>query len=250
MCDALYEQAAEALRKADNAIAVTGAGISVESGIPDFRSADGIWARYNPAEYATHDAFMADPDKVWEMWYDLAGDLENAEPNPAHLALAELEVKGYLKAVITQNIDGLHHDAGSKTVVEYHGNTRTLVCLTCHQRKAMSMSHRASGAPRCDCGGYLKPDVVLFGELIPKHALLMSESLTQSCGVLIVVGTSATVYPAASLPFAAKDRGAFIIECNLEATDFTHGVTDVFLQGPAAETLPQLVRRVTPTSSR
>ncbi len=239
--DAPYEQAAQALLATDNAIAVTGAGISVESGIPDFRSAGGLWSRYPPQEFATMDAFIDNPDKVWTMWYELADQLRGVKPNPAHFALAELEEMGRLKAVITQNIDALHQHAGSKTVIEYHGNADQIVCPACSRRRPMDMSQRALGAPRCECGGYMKPDVVLFGEIIPEYALTTSDMLARGCNILIVVGTSAQVYPAASLPYAAKESGATVIECNIEPTSFTHTVTDFFLQGPAGKTLPKLV---------
>lgn len=242
--DALYSRAADSLRKTLNGVAVTGAGISVESGIPDFRSANGLWAKYPPDQYATMHAFIDNPDKVWDMWYELADNLKNVQPNPAHYALAELEELGHIKAVITQNIDALHAHAGSKTVIEYHGNADQIVCPACSRRRAMDMSHRAQGAPRCECGGYMKPDVVLFGEVIPEYALRTSEMLARGCDVLIVVGTSAQVYPAASLPYIAKESGATVIECNTEETAFTQTVTDIFLKGPAGKTLPELVRRV------
>ncbi len=243
----LYEQAAAALKTARRAVAVTGAGISVESGIPDFRSADGLWSRFPPDEYATIDAFYADPDKVWEMWYALAENLRDVAPNPAHFALAELEDLGVLKAVITQNIDALHQHAGNGTVIEYHGNADTLFCPACHRRRGMDLGHRALGAPRCECGGYMKPDVVLFGEMIPQNALHLADSLARSCDVMLVVGTSAQVYPAAGLPRIAKESGALIVECNLEPTDFTRAITDVFLQGPAGQTLPRLLGMVRPS---
>jgi len=242
--DEQFDRAAVALRNTLNGIAITGAGISVESGIPDFRSANGLWSRYNPSEYATMDAFLDNPDKVWNMWYELADTLKGVKPNSAHYALAKLEEMGHIKAVITQNIDALHSHAGSKTVIEYHGNADTMVCPACSRRRGMDLSQRALGAPRCECGGYMKPDVVLFGEIIPEYALKTSERLARGCDVLIVVGTSATVYPAASLPYLAKEGGATVIECNTETTAFTNAVTDIFLQGLAGETLPELVRRV------
>lgn len=242
--DKVYDGAAEAVRKTTNVIAVTGAGISVESGVPDFRSANGLWAKYPPQEYATIDAFYYNPDKVWEMWYTLAENLGDVRPNPAHYALAQLEEMGHLKAVITQNIDALHQAAGSKTVIEYHGNADTMICPACKRRRPMDLSQRVLGAPRCECGGYMKPNVVFFGEVIPEYALNTSDRLARGCDVLIVVGTSAQVYPAASLPYVAKESGATIIECNTEMTAFTPTVTDFFLQGPAGTTLPELVRRI------
>ncbi|HDP35768.1 MAG TPA: NAD-dependent deacylase [Candidatus Hydrogenedentes bacterium] len=242
--DNLYERAAETVKNTTNAIAVTGAGISVESGIPDFRSAGGLWARYPPDEYATMDAFFRDPDKVWEMWYELAEELKGVQPNPGHYALAELERLGHIKAVITQNIDALHQHAGSNTVIEYHGNADQIACTACFRHRAMDLSQRALGAPRCECGGVMKPDVVLFGEVIPEYAMKTSDMLARGCDVLIVVGTSAQVYPAASLPYLAKEHGAKIIECNTQPTNFTGVITDIFLEGPAGQTLPKLVALV------
>lgn len=243
--DDIFVKAADVLRKTTNAIAVTGAGISVESGIADFRSPAGLWSKYPPEEYATMDAFMRDPDKVWELWYELAETVQGVKPNPAHYALAKLEELGHIKAVITQNIDALHHHAGSKTVIEYHGNADQIACTACFRHRKMDLSQRALGAPRCECGGIMKPNVILFGETIPDYALKTSDMLAKGCDVLIVVGTSAKVYPAASLPFLAKENGATIIECNIEPTSFTQVITDYFLEGCAGETLPKLVDYVT-----
>jgi len=239
-----YAAAADAIRGADRVVAVTGAGVSVESGIPDFRSPGGLWAKYPPQEYATIEAFYDDPDKVWELWYELAETLQDVRPNPAHLALAELEEMGRLGVVVTQNIDALHHAAGNTSVIEYHGRADTLHCIACHRRRPMDLGQRFLGAPRCECGGYMKPDVVLFGELIPEKALHLADQLARNCGVMIIVGTSATVYPAAGLPYIARENGAFIIECNTEPTQFTRTITDIFLQGPAGTTLPRLVEKV------
>ncbi|MBP9002379.1 MAG: NAD-dependent deacylase [Candidatus Hydrogenedentes bacterium] len=234
------DRAARALASARLAVAVTGAGISVESGIPDFRSADGLWSRYPPEEFATIEAFHDDPDRVWIMWYELAETLGNARPNPAHYALARLEKAGRLAGVITQNIDALHHRAGSETVVEFHGRADAIVCPACGRRRNMELSHRAHGAPRCECGGYMKPDVVLFGEMIPPSALTAARVLASTCDVMLVIGTSAQVYPAASLPWMARENGATIIECNIHPTAFTTSITDIFLRGPAGVVLPAL----------
>ena len=239
-----YAAAAEVLRSAGHAFALTGAGISVESGIPDFRSAGGIWAKYPPEQYATIDAFMHAPARVWAMWRELGAQLAGAAPNAAHQALARMEEIGALEAVVTQNIDNLHERAGSRRVIEYHGNAGRLVCLTCHRRSPLDTATLPPGAPRCACGGLLKPDVVLFGELIPTHALYDAEALAQRAACVLIVGTSAQVYPAAGLPITAKRRGAVIIECNLEPTDFTGSVTDIFLQGPATETLSDLLAAI------
>lgn len=244
MMNNLYEEVAKIIAKSKNVVAVTGAGISVESGIPDFRSPGGLWSKYPPDEYATIDAFLDNPDKVWELFYEIGETIIQAKPNPAHLALAKLEEQGHLVAVITQNIDNLHYEAGSKTVIEYHGNARTLHCLACKRRRPMSLSHRAHGAPRCECGGFMKPDVILFGEPIPSQALFMGETLAKSCEVMLVIGTSAQVYPAASLPYTAKQWGATVIEFNTNTTPFTESVTDFFIEGPVGKTLPQIVEKV------
>ncbi|HOQ32133.1 MAG TPA: NAD-dependent deacylase [Candidatus Hydrogenedens sp.] len=240
----LIEKSAELIANSKNVVAVTGAGISVESGIPDFRSEGGLWSRFPPEEYATYEAFLDNPDKVWELFYEIGDTIAKAKPNPAHIALARLEELGHLVAVITQNIDNLHYSAGSKTVVEYHGNAQMLSCTACWRKRPMSLSHRNHGAPRCECGGYMKPDVVLFGEPIPSQALFMGETLAKSCEIMLVVGTSAQVYPAASLPYTAKQWGATIIEFNVHGTPFTESVTDIFIEGPVGQTLPEILKRV------
>lgn len=237
-------KAAAAIKKGRLIVAVTGAGASVESGIPDFRSPGGLWTKYPPDEYATVEAFYDDPDKVWVMFYGLGETLINAKPNPGHYALAKLEELGRLHGIITQNIDALHQRAGNAVVIEYHGNAGALVCPACRRRRKMDLAFRNVGAPRCECGGYMKPDVVLFGEEIPPQALIQADTLARTCDVMLVVGTSAHVYPAASLPYAAKRNGAYIIECNTYETDFTRSITDAFLHGPSGQTLPKLVQLV------
>jgi NAD-dependent deacetylase len=239
-----FQIAAEALQRAEYAIASTGAGISVESGIPDFRSPGGIWSKYPPEEYATIDAFMRDPAKVWRFWNDLGTDIQNCRPNPAHNVLAELESTGKIKTVITQNVDNLHQEAGSKNVIEYHGNARRLVCLECGGSEPYVPGERREALPRCPCGGVLKPDVVMFGEMIPMRAMLEAEAMAYDCDLILIVGTSAQVYPAADLPNTAKRNGAFVIEANTEETDFTSSITDAFLKGPAGQTLPRLLERL------
>jgi NAD-dependent deacetylase len=234
-------QAAEVLRDAKVVIAVTGAGISVESGIPDFRSEDGLWTKYPPFEYATLDAFHANPDKVWALFHELASTFAQVQPNPAHTALAELARLGKLDAVITQNIDNLHQAAGSPNVIEFHGNAARLTCIVCARQRAFDETIQPPGAPKCACGAAMKPDVILFGELIPEAALTGSEDWARRADAVIIVGTSATVYPAADLPHLAREHGARIIECNVEPTEFTRTITDHFLQGPAGSTLPELV---------
>ena len=238
--DKVIQEARRLLASCQKVVALTGAGISVESGIPDFRSPNGLWARYPPDEYATIDAYLAKPDKVWKLWHELARDLRAAQPNPAHDALARLEADGLLKAVITQNIDGLHQRAGNRAVIEYHGNASQLVCLECGRYRPIEPELGSAVAPRCDCvpGALMKPDVVFFGELIPARAMAEAQRWAARCDAMIVVGTSANVYPCAGLPFTAKEHGAAIIEVNLEPTEYTRRITDCFIQGKAGESLP------------
>ena len=237
-------RAAKAIAAAKNVLAVTGAGISVESGIPDFRSPGGIWDTYPPEQYATIDAFLENPDRVWNMWYDLGAMFENVAPNPGHHALAALQQLDRLTAIVTQNIDNLHQEAGCDRVIEYHGNGKHMRCLDCGQSAPLNIEARTKRAPQCTCGGLMKPDVILFGELLSEASLEAADCAVAMADVVLIVGTSATVYPAAQLPITAKQNGAFIIECNLEKTDFTPRITDAFLEGKAGTTLPALVDAV------
>lgn len=235
-----YAEAAAAIKSGKCVIASTGAGISVESGIPDFRSAGGIWSKYPPEEYATIDAFLRDPAKVWKLWYELGEQFQACKPNDGHKALARLESAKRLTAIITQNVDNLHQDGGARRVIEYHGNSRRLLCMDCDATSPSDVSEDDTLPPRCHCGGLLKPDVIMFGEMIPQDVMLKAEAYARTADVVIIVGTSAQVYPAAQLPITAKQNGAFIIEANVEETDFTRSITDAFLRGPAGETLPKL----------
>ncbi len=240
MSDAL-EQAARVLHGATSIVAVTGAGISVESNIPAFRGPKGLWTKYPPEEYATIEGFLEDLAKVWRLWYELGDLLADSAPNPAHYALAQLEQAGKLDAIITQNVDNLHQAAGNQHVIEYHGNGKRMVCLECGAQQPIPEGPDRPLPPRCVCGGLIKPDVVMFGELIPQDALTESEHLAIQCDVMLVVGTSAEVYPAAQVPHTAKYAGAYIIEVNPEHTAFTSTITDAFLQGPAGHMLPALL---------
>ncbi len=237
----LYTEAARSIQQSACTIAVTGSGISAESGIPTFRDKGGIWEKYPPDQYATIDGYNANPKKVWAFWRELASTLGHCKPNPGHYALAELEAMGKLEAIVTQNIDNLHQDAGSRRVIEYHGNGHYLFCPDCQHREPLDAEKFSDGPPQCPCGAMLRPEVVMFGDPIPPDAMTQSAQLAQRCQVMIVVGTSAQVYPAAYLPTMAKQHGAFIIEANTDETSFTHTVTDVFLKGRAGETLPKLV---------
>jgi len=235
--------AVEALLDASYVLALTGAGISTESGIPAFRGSQGLWERYDPEEYAHISAFLENPKKVWGMLKELYGIMKGAQPNPAHKALALLEEHGLLKGVITQNVDGLHQRAGSKRVIEFHGNGETLICLSCgrvfHAEEVLQ-----DLPPTCPCGGLLKPQVVFFGEPIPPQALDEAFQEADRCDLMLVVGTSAQVYPAAQLPYKVAERGGRIVEINLEETPLTRELSTIFLKGSASQILPRLVKRV------
>jgi NAD-dependent deacetylase len=210
------ERLADLIRERQPCVVLTGAGVSTESGIPDFRSPTGIWARYDPMEYASIEAFRRDPVKVWGFYGRRAHMLEQAKPNAAHLALAELERAGWVDAVITQNIDRLHELAGSRSVVEVHGSYRTSSCLSCGTmvplERVLELIESAP-APECPrCSEILKPDVVMFGELMPEAAMAQAYALARRAGLLLVVGSSLEVWPVAGLPleasaFAIVNRG-------------------------------------------
>jgi len=234
-------EAARLLRGRRDAVALTGAGISVESGIPAFRGSQGLWGKYDPAEYATIGAFLRDPAKVWRMLSEMTSLCGEAAPNPAHGGLAELEAIGIVRSVITQNVDGLHQAAGSRQVIEYHGNMDSLVCIACWKQYPTRERLADGAAPACDCGQILKPNVVLFGEPIPWLAQERAEEEARTCGVLLVVGTSAQVSPACDIPRIAKKAGAAVVEINPEETTLTASLTDVRIPGAASEVLRRLV---------
>ena len=239
----LIEQAGDIIIKSKMTLALTGAGISVESGIPDFRSAGGLWSKFDPAEYATITAFRANPEKVWEMLREMGEVVDQASPNKAHVGLGELEKMGRLHYIITQNIDNLHQAGGSRNVIEYHGNSSTLSCLWCGKRYK-SGEKRDETPPRCECKKVLKPDVIFFGEAIPQDALSRSFRLASSAEGLMVIGTSAVVSPANTIPSIARQNGAKIIEINKERTHLTDSMTDIFLEGSAGEIVPAIVETV------
>ena len=227
-------------------VAFTGAGISVESGIPDFRSPGGLWERFDPEEYATIEAFKRDPSRVWQMLRELDEVIAAARPNAAHSALAHLEQMGALCGIITQNVDNLHQEAGSRKVVEFHGNGSRLICLSCAAEKSASAARQeGSFPPLCpQCREVLKPDVVLFGEPIPAEAAAEASRLAREAQVLWVIGTSAQVAPASFLPRLAKSAGALVVETNLEATVLTRSVADATLLGKASEVVPLLIEEL------
>jgi NAD-dependent deacetylase len=225
------------LRERQPCVVLTGAGISTESGIPDFRSPTGIWAEYDPMEYATIDAFRRDPVKVWEFYALRLEVLTRAEPNAGHLALAELERRGLVQAVVTQNIDGLHQRAGSQNVIEVHGSIRTASCLECGERLALE-----APTPRCPrCDEILKPDVVMFGELLPAGVMERATELAQEAGLLLVVGSSLEVYPVAGLPEETVAAGGALAIVNRGPTPFDH-LAEVRIDAGAGETLSTLLR--------
>lgn len=239
----LIKQAARAICDAELTLALTGAGISVESGIPDFRSEEGLWSRYDPAEYATLSSFMRDPEKVWDMLREMNNLVNRAKPNKTHHGMSELEQIGFLHYIITQNIDNLHQLSGSRSIIEYHGNSSTLSCLWCNKSYSIK-DKRDEFIPRCLCGKVLKPDIIFFEEAIPEDVLMKSFQLADSADTLMVVGTSAVVSPANTIPGIAKSRGAKIIEINIERTHLTDSVSDIFIQGSSGKIMEKLVTEV------
>lgn len=234
------ERLAELLRERQPCVALTGAGVSTESGIPDFRSPTGIWARYDPLEYASIDAFQRDPVKVWDFYARRLVALAEARPNAAHHALAALERGGWLTALVTQNIDLLHERAGSRAVIEVHGSIRTSSCLSCYTRVPLADVVRlldGRPAPPCPtCGAILKPDVVMFGEPMPRAALERAGELARRAGLMLVVGSSLEVWPVAGLPLEA--RSFAIVNRGPTALD---GDAVLRIDAGAGETLTALV---------
>lgn len=239
------QQAARVLASAKQVIALTGAGISVESGIPPFRGKGGLWEKIDPMKYAHIRAFERDPVEVWNVLFKaMNADLVKAQPNKAHHGLARLEQLGCLRTVITQNIDGLHHRAGQQDVIEFHGTFASHSCMICRRRIASSRVDFRRIPPQCSCGGILRPDVVMFGETILPEHLRRAQMLASTCDVMLVVGTSATVEPAAYLPVVAKRSGATIVEINPDRTQLSGHISDMILLGPAGEMIGQLVAAV------
>lgn len=239
--------AAEILAKSKNAVVFTGAGVSEESGIPTFRGEDGLWKKYDPEEVASIHGFRRNPRAFWEFSMELTKKAQ-AEPNPAHYAIAELERMGIVKAVITQNIDMLHQRAGSKKVYELHGSIEKLKCLDCRKEYLwedfIDMLQKGE-IPRCKaCGSwYVKPNVVLFGEPLPSDVLYQAIEESRRADAFLVVGSSLVVYPAAELPYIAKSNGAKMILVNAESTLADH-IFDVVIYGKAGKILPKIVEKV------
>jgi len=243
------EYAAELLRKAKYAVALTGAGISTPSGIPDFRSeGTGLWSRDELMEAASLSTFRVDPERFFVWFRPLAGQIYNASPNPAHVGLAELEKSGHIQSIITQNIDALHHKAGSKNVIEMHGTMRTLTCTHCFQQaeaKDYLKSFIVQGElPHCPaCSGLMKPDVILFGEQLPQKAWYAAQRECRQCDLVLVTGSSLEVLPVAGLPMQAIDRGAHLVILN-NATTYLNVRADVIIQEDVADIIPAIVEQV------
>ncbi len=219
---------------------MTGAGISAESGIPTFRSKGGLWDMYDPMVYASAEVFRQDPSKYWLIRGEFIRNYGSYQPNPGHYALADLEKMGVLGHVITQNIDGLHKKAGSLRVTEIHGSLREIYCLSCG-KEYLAPHVPAGDPPYCICGGVLKPNTVLFGEQLPPEALETAFRESSACKTMLVIGTSAVVQPAASLPLLAKQNGAAIIEVNPEKA---FPSADYHIEGKAGPALSRIVEAV------
>lgn len=257
----LIKRAAKDLLDSKYAIALTGAGISTESGIPDFRGPSGVWTRDPDAErraYLAYERLTADPKGWWEEVLSstspsLLGNLENMVPNPGHHALAELEELGIIKCVITQNVDSLHEKAGTKRLLEYHGSFNKFRCVSCGSRFArdefdlQKLLQEGQLPPRCPkCQGMVKSDGVFFGEPIPQDVAYQSQEEAEKCDLMLICGTSAVVFPFAQLPMVARQRpGVTIIEVNADPTPLTkNGISDYLIQGKTGEILPTIVDEV------
>jgi NAD-dependent deacetylase len=239
------DRLAELIRGCQPCVALTGAGVSTESGIPDFRSPTGMWANVDPMEYASLSSFRRDPERVWSFYRPRLRLLTSAEPNRAHHALAELERRGSLAAVITQNIDMLHERAGTREAVEVHGSIRTSSCPGCRASyplaKVLELLAADGGAPRCPvCDRVLKPDVVFFEEMLPERAIDRAFELARSAALLLVVGSSLEVYPVAGLPAETRANGGTVAIINKGPTTFD-GRAALKIDAGAGETLQQVV---------
>jgi NAD-dependent deacetylase len=225
-------------------VALTGAGISAESGVPTFRDAQtGLWARYSAEQLATPEAFLANPRLVWD-WYSWRRQLTaKADPNPGHLALVQLQARIAEFTLVTQNVDGLHARAGSRDVIELHGSIATTLCFD-EREPVADYTDDGQAPPRCPrCGALLRPGVVWFGESLPPQALARAERAARACDVMLSIGTSSLVQPAAGLPLLAKQQGALLIEVNPSPTPLTPHADEV-LSGPAGQVLPQLLQQL------
>jgi len=244
--DELITKLKALIAESKHLVAFTGAGLSAESGIPTYRGTGGLWTKYDPMKYANIHYFFEEPSYYWSFFRDIRYSLmQKAKPNPAHYALAELEKRGKLIQVITQNIDGLHQLAGHRNVVELHGNTRRIVCMECARQFSMEETYQRLKEvfpPTCvACGGRLKPDTVFFGEALPQEAINAAIHATENCDMVLVVGSSLVVYPAAQLPVGAKENGARLAIVNLDVTPLD-SIADVVIHKSASTVLPRLIQ--------
>jgi NAD-dependent deacetylase len=246
---AAMEDAAVLIRKAERAVVLTGAGISTPSGIPDFRSeGSGLWSHDEPMEVASLTTFRTAPERFFRWFQPLASQIFHAQPNPAHVALAEFERSGHVRTIITQNIDALHQKAGSKNVVEMHGTLRTLSCTNCFKQfeaaPFLQPYIETGKIPQClSCNGVLKPDVILFGEQLPQTAWYEAQRAARHCDLMVVAGSSLEVLPVARLPMQALDRGAHLIVVNNTPT-YLNVRADIVILDDVATTLPEIAKRV------
>ncbi len=240
----LSEIGMEKITAANHVAVLTGAGISAESGVPTFRGENGLWKKFRPEELANFDAFMRNPELVWE-WYTFRKRIiSSIDPNPGHYALAKMESQFPKFTLITQNVDGLHLRAGSQNILELHGNLMRNRCLKCETIVQSVELEFEGSVPKCECGGMLRPDVVWFGEMLPQDVIQAAFLAAETCDVFLCLGTSAVVHPAASLPMIAKQHGAYLIEINPETTPLT-AIADENINGPTGEIMPAIWDRIT-----
>lgn len=232
----------EKFSSAKSIVFFTGAGVSAESGIPTFRGKDGIWKKLKPEELANFDAFLRNPDMVWEWYKHRKQIVHEAKPNSAHFTISEFQNIFQDVKVITQNIDNLHRRAGSKIVYELHGNIERNYCIRCKTFYNDDIIF-SNDVPKCGCGGLIRPDVVWFGEYLPQDEFRKGEEASRNADIFIIVGTSAIVYPAASMIHIAKESGAYVIEINLEGTEITY-ISDRSFLGKAGEILPDIFKEI------
>ena len=226
----------DTLSESESIVFFTGAGISSESGIPTFRGKDGIWNKLRPEELANFDAFIRNPEMVWEWYNHRKKIIHESQPNAAHLTIAEMQNHFNDVTVVTQNIDNLHRRAGSNTIFELHGNIERNYCINCKKFYNEELDF-SKGVPKCECGGLIRPDVVWFGEYLPEDQFLGGEKAAINSDIFFVVGTSAIVYPAAGLVYTARQSGSTIVEINIEETPFS-SIADYSYFGKAGEVLP------------
>jgi len=242
-------QIAACIKAGGKNIVFTGAGISTESGIPDYRSQGGIWDRFRPVYFDEFMSSRESREEYWRRWVELYLGLLAAEPNPAHLALAQLCNAGLLEAVITQNVDNLHQESGisPEKVIELHGNTRRIRCMHCCElvptNDVWQRLNDGDAAPECSCGGYLKPDTISFGQSMPATEVKRATELSSTCDFFLVVGSTLLVQPAAHMPFFAKNHGAFLAIVNLSETP-CDDISDALIQEEAGKVLPAIVKRL------